>query len=129
MGRGTGSPFEVIGSPYTNVEGAYTFTPKANAASATPPFVNRKCYGYDLRTEKVDGFSFKFVLEMYHLFTDKSVFFLKSNFFDKLCGTDEIRKLIEAGKNEKEIRASYQKELDEFKEKRKKYLLYTDYTD
>ena len=63
---------------------------------------------------------------MYKLYTDKDEFFLKNNFFDKLAGTDEIRKMIVAGKNEHEIKASYSEELEAFKVKRKKYLLYKD---
>ena len=64
---------------------------------------------------------------MYALYPDKDDFFLKSNFFDKLAGTNEVRKMIVSGKTEEEIRASYQKDLEEFKVKRKKYLLYKDF--
>ena len=64
---------------------------------------------------------------MYDLDSDKDAFFLKSNFFDKLAGTDEIRKMIIAGKSEEEIKASYAKELEVFKIIRQKYLLYKDF--
>ena len=42
-------------------------------------------------------------------------------------GTDELRKQIEAGLSEDEIRNSWQPTLSEFKEIRKKYLLYEDF--
>lgn len=127
VGRGTGNPFQIIGSPYTKFDGAYTFTPQSTKGARNPPFLNQKCYGYDLSNENVEGLTFKYLLDMYHLFSDKSNFFLKGNFFDKLCGTDEIRKMIQDGKTEKEIKTFYHKELEEFKAKRKKYLLYEDF--
>jgi len=64
---------------------------------------------------------------MYKLYKNKDEFFLKNNFFDKLAGTDEIRKMIIAGKSADEIKASYQKELEDYRVKRKKYLLYKDF--
>ena len=51
-------------------------------------------------------------------------FFLKSNFFEKLAGTTELRRQIEAGMDENEIRATWQPGLERFKEIRKKYLIY-----
>lgn len=53
-------------------------------------------------------------------------FFLKSNFFEKLAGNGDLRKQIEQGMSEEEIRATWQPALDEFKKIRKKYLIYED---
>ena len=50
-------------------------------------------------------------------------FFLKSNFFEKLAGNGDLRKQIEQGMSETEIRATWQPALDQFKEIRKKYLI------
>ncbi|MDB5284593.1 MAG: hypothetical protein JWO06_3668 [Bacteroidota bacterium] len=131
VGRGTDSPFQIIGSPKTKFDGAYEFIPQSKPGAKNPPFVNEKCYGFNLSNPKnrhnSGQFNFQYVIDMYKLYSDKSNFFLKTGFFDKLCGTDEIRKLVEEGKDEKEIRASYQKELDAYKLKRKKYLLYKDF--
>jgi uncharacterized protein YbbC (DUF1343 family) len=44
--------------------------------------------------------------------------------FDILCGTDTIRTMIEAGAALEAVVASWQQELDAFKEVREKYLLY-----
>ena len=57
---------------------------------------------------------------------NKDKFF--NDFFDKLAGTDQLRKQIIAEKSEGEIRSSWKKELDTFKLTRKKYLLYADFT-
>jgi uncharacterized protein YbbC (DUF1343 family) len=43
---------------------------------------------------------------------------------DKLCGTDEVRKMIVAGESAAAIKASWQGDVEAFKEQRKPYLLY-----
>ncbi|MEH7514282.1 DUF1343 domain-containing protein, partial [Gottfriedia acidiceleris] len=50
--------------------------------------------------------------------------FLSNNFFDKLIGNDWIRPMILDGDSVTDIMNKYQKELDEFKKVRKKYLMY-----
>ena len=52
--------------------------------------------------------------------------FLKSNFFEKLAGNKELRKQLEAGMSETEIRATWQPALNEFKKIREKYLIYSE---
>ncbi|MBS1613015.1 MAG: DUF1343 domain-containing protein, partial [Bacteroidetes bacterium] len=61
------------------------------------------------------------------LSTDKANFFLKNNFFDKLVGNDNVRKMIIAERKYDEIQASYAAELEAYKKKRKLYLLYPDF--
>ncbi len=127
VGRGTDAPFQIIGSPDIKLTGAFEFTPESKPGAKSPPFLNKKCYGFDLRkynSRHGMGFTFQYVTDLYKLSTDKENFFLKNNFFDKLCGTDEIRKMIIAGKGEMEIKESYQKDLDSYKKIRNKYLLY-----
>ena len=46
--------------------------------------------------------------------------------FDKVCGTDEIRRQLKAGKTAAEIVESWQAGEEAFRQKRQKYLLYTD---
>jgi uncharacterized protein YbbC (DUF1343 family) len=137
VGRGTDYPFQIIGSPNTKFAGAYTFTPQPKPGAKTPPFLNKECYGYNLKladnqfnrpeSSEFGRFTFEYVITMYNHYTDKADFFLKNNFFDKLCGTDAIRKMIIAGKTEAEIRASYQAELAAYKAMRKKHLIYKDF--
>jgi len=48
----------------------------------------------------------------------------RDKMFDKVCGTDEIRKLFEAGRPIKDILAAWSKGVEEFRAQRAKYLLY-----
>jgi uncharacterized protein YbbC (DUF1343 family) len=64
------------------------------------------------------------IISTYKSAEDKSKFF--TPFFEKLAGTDKLRKQIIAGDTEEEIRASWKPGLDAFRAIRKKYLLYHD---
>ena len=48
----------------------------------------------------------------------------RDNMFDKVCGTDQIRKMFQEGKPLNEILAVWNEGIEEFKTKRSKYLLY-----
>ena len=80
----------------------------------------------DLRQEKAPAaFSLRYLMEMYRR-VPKGKFFLKSNFFEKLAGNGDLRRQIEQGMSEEEIRATWQPALDEFKKIREKYLIYSE---
>ncbi len=129
VGRGTDSPFEIMGEP-TNKLGSFTFTPKSIiGASTSPPHENKLCRGYDLRstisTEGVpDRINLSYLLRMYSETGDASKFFLKSGFFDLLAGNDQLRQYITAGKDEVFIRESWKKDLEAFSTMRTQYLIY-----
>ncbi|MBU1821638.1 MAG: DUF1343 domain-containing protein [Bacteroidetes bacterium] len=127
VGRGTDMQFQVIGAP-DKVFGPFTFTPQDKSGAIDPPNEGKVCYGLDLREVNTRqlGFSLKYLLDFYNKAPDKSKFFTSESFFDKLAGTDLIRKMMVAGKSEKEIRAAYTPALNEYKEMRKKYVLYAD---
>ncbi len=129
VGRGTDWPFQVVG--YTNpVYGDFTFTPGEKAGMVKHVEGKGEVnYGLDLRSLDPDQqkFTLKYVLHFYDKMPDKSKFFARAEFFDKLAGTDELRKQIIAGKSEDEIRKSWEPELKAYKEMRKKYLLYPDF--
>jgi uncharacterized protein YbbC (DUF1343 family) len=72
-------------------------------------------------------FTLKYLLDFYRKSGFKEKFFSRAVFFDKLAGTDQLRKQIIAGKTEKQIRDSWKEELREYKIMRKKYLLYKDF--
>ncbi len=86
----------------------------------------------DLRNETATAaFSLRYLMEMYRRVgtrraasADAKPFFLKSNFFEKLAGTLDLRRQIEAGMSEADIRATWQPALDKFKKTREKYLIY-----
>ncbi|MFZ4263180.1 exo-beta-N-acetylmuramidase NamZ family protein [Sphingobacterium sp. HJSM2_6] len=129
VGRGTDWPFQVVG--YTNpVYGDFTFTPGEKAGMVKHVEGKGEVnYGLDLRELDPDKekFTLKYLLHFYKNMPDKSKFFARAEFFDKLAGTDELRKQIIAGKSEAEIRKSWEPELKAYKELRKKYLLYPDF--
>ncbi len=78
----------------------------------------------DLRQEEAPAaFSLRYLMEMYRR-VPQGKFFLKNNFFEKLAGNGDLRKQIESGMSEEEIRATWQPALDEFKKIREKYLIY-----
>ncbi len=125
VGRGTDTQFQVIGAP-NEVYGPYEFTPVDKPGAQNPPNKGKVCYGLDLREvdTRQEGFTLKYVLDFYNKTPDKAKFFTSADFFDKLAGTDMIRKMMIAGKSESEIRAAFAPGLEEFKGKREKYLLY-----
>lgn len=129
VGRGTDWPFQVVG--YDNpVYGDFTFNPgERDGMAKHVEGKGQTMYGQDLRglDANKQQFTLKYVLDMYNKMPDKSKFFTRADFFDKLAGTDELRKQILAGKTEQEIRASWETELTDYKKMRKKYLLYKDF--
>jgi uncharacterized protein YbbC (DUF1343 family) len=130
VGRGTDRPFELYGSPFLSREVfSFSFTPISKKGATNPPFLARECFGEDLsEANSLNEFSLQYLLKAYSNWTiDKDSFFLKSLFFDKLAGTDKLRKQIISGTPESEIRKSWKPDIEKFKIIRKKYLLYDDF--
>lgn len=125
LGRGTDTQFQVIGGPSPKY-GTYEFTPVDKPGAMNPPNEGVRCYGLDLR--KVDawkeGFTLKYVLDFYAKAPDKSKFINRPKAFDQLAGTDQLRKQMEAGLSESDIRKSWEPGLSQYKTLRKKYLRY-----
>ena len=124
VGRGTERPFEVIGWSHPQA-GPFQFSPQAVPGAMNPPYLNQTCYGWDLRAEsgsELARFNLKYLLRAYQSYRGTQDFF--NPFFEKLAGTASLRQQIEAGWDESQIRASWQKSLDAYREMRKKYLLY-----
>lgn len=126
-GRGTDNPFEVFGSPFLDKNYfSYSFIPEPNSGAKTPRYSGKNCYGEDLRKEKYqETINLKWLLEAFKNNSGQE-FFNSDLFFDKLAGTDKLRKQIIAGKSEQEIKESWHKDLEKFKKIRNKYLLYKD---
>jgi len=125
LGRGTPFPFQVIGSPLLKDKYKFSFTPVSiPGVSDNPPQKGNMCYGIDLQHYKAtDGkINLKWLMDLYKVFPDKEHFF--TAYFTKLAGTDQLRKQIEAGKSEEEIRLSWEPALSQYKIMRRKYLLY-----
>lgn len=126
VGRGTYHPFQVIGYPDKKF-GDFSFTPTSLPGFDTNPIQKDKvCYGINLQEYPFEGgLTLKFVLYFYDKCgKNASFFFSRAKWFDLLAGTDQLRKQIIAGMNEEEIRETWKEDLDNYKEMRKKYLLY-----
>jgi len=122
IGRGTDYPFQHFGAPY--LKSNYSFIPKSGEGSKYPKHENIMCFGTDLRFQEnyLTTINLNWIIEAYKQCSEKEAFF--NNFFNTLAGTDKLKKQIIAGKTAREIKASWQEGLDEFKKIRKKYLIY-----
>jgi uncharacterized protein YbbC (DUF1343 family) len=123
VGRGTDFPFQVAGHP-DYPEKNFSFTPKSREGAKNPMYQDKVCYGLDYRqgTDWQYEFSLQPIIHFYSKSTDKAKFF--NDFFTRLAGTEDLRKQIEAGKTEDEIRQTWQEGLENYRLLRKKYLLY-----
>lgn len=123
LGRGTPFPFQVLGNPELKSM-PFTFTPVTiKGVAVKPPHENKVCYGIDLRTEKPeDKINLSYLFRMYNAYPYKDKFFIP--YFDILAGTTTLKQQIKDGLTEEQIRASWEPKLSEYKEMRKKYLLY-----
>lgn len=130
VGRGTSTPFEIIGFPGSAV-GDTTFTPVPMPGSKSPPHLNQTCRGYTLKYFGTNVLKNQrqiylfWLVNLYQKGGKKDGFF--NDFFLKLAGTDTFRKQIEAGESEEKIRSSWQEGLKKYQSIRMKYLLYDDF--
>lgn len=136
QGRGTYFPFTILGNPDLGDKYKFSFTPVGiKGMSETPLHMNKECFGIDLRqynTNKIRKeakINLSWLIELYNAYPHKEKFFdfKQSNQmgnFDKLAGTYDLKQQIIAGKSEEEIRRSWEPGLSQYKDMRKKYLLY-----
>ncbi len=132
LGRGTPHPFQWLGHPdYPKRD--FSFTPLPLPGAMDPPLKGKVCYGLDLSQYSEETLFKKRRLDLdpllhfYQAMPDKERFFLSNLFFDKLAGSDALRKDILAGSSAGEIRASWIPALKAYQKIRKKYLLYRDF--
>lgn len=126
LGRGTEHPFEIYGHPAMRT-GSYRFTPQSMPGAKNPPLLGKRCRGRDLRSMPDDGIiaeglTLEYVIDAYRNMPRGQKFF--TSFFDLLIGDRTIRRQIESGKSAAEIKASWQGEVERFRQQRAKYLLY-----
>ncbi|MFO7526377.1 MAG: DUF1343 domain-containing protein [Ignavibacteriaceae bacterium] len=143
-GRGTDEPFLMIGSPYIKsedlitelknltVEGIQlepvTFTPVSiQGMSNSPKLKDTACNGIKITITDRNlfnpvEFGVKLLTTIIMLYPDSIKF--NNEFFDKLAGTDKIRKMLLEKVEPGLIIRSWQEDLQKFLDKRNKYLLY-----
>jgi len=126
VGRGTKSPFQMFGHPDFKDQN-FNFKPTSGPGSKYPKHENKTCHGKDLArqippSDKLDLSHLIFAYQQCQ--TQKTPFFNDNNFFEKLAGTDQLRKMIMAGQTEEDIRGTWKTEIEAFKLVRAKYLMY-----
>ena len=130
IGRGTSTPFQVIGHPLLK-SAAYSFTPQSMSGAKSPRLEGVECKGYNLSnfeatyTKDQGRINLSWLIDIYNKHPEKEGFFAKM--FLLLSGTDQLKEQLEKGVAEEEIYRSWQKGLSEFKVIRKQYLLYKDF--
>jgi uncharacterized protein YbbC (DUF1343 family) len=130
LGRGTPSPFRVIGHP-DYPDRSFSFIPRAGKSNLEPLLRDKTCYGIDLTSLSTDSLkqlhsiNLQWLLDAYKKMDKGSLFF--NDYINRLAGTGKLKEQVVAGLTEKQIRQSWQPGLDEFSKKRGKYLLYPDF--
>ena len=143
-GRGTYQPFLKIGAPWFNentflsinklldIPGVLlapiSFTPKSiKGMSTSPKHLNVHVQGLQIAIKDRNILkSYIAGIELVKYFYDQQneKFEWRESHFDRLCGTDKIRKFIVSGKQISEIKEWCEKDIDIFLKQREKYLLY-----
>ena len=130
VGRGTDRPFQLIGYPGSKI-GKNFFTPVSKPGATNPVYANEQCSGVDLSIYN-GGYFFdhkqiflNWLIQFYLTYQNKEEFF--TSYFDKLAGTDQLKKDIVTGKSDFMIHQEWQPDILKFKDTRKKYLLYKDF--
>ena len=123
-GRGTDLQFQIYGSPFLDKnKNKYKFTPVKNNGSKYPKHENTVCFGKILTgTDRLSKFDLSFILNAYADTSNKEDFF--NNYFNKLAGTENLKRQIIREEDEDKIIESWQKKLNIYKRMRVKYLIY-----
>ena len=128
-GRGTEHAFAYIGHPL-NTYKDFSFTPISRVGATQPKLKDQLCYGWDLTKTKPPPTSIdiELFIEMYKAYPEKDSFFIHTTgntsrdyYFNKLAGNSSLMEQIQSGVSATAIRASWQKDLANFKMIRKKY--------
>lgn len=128
VGRGTYMPFQVLGYPDKKY-GDFSFTPQPLAGFDKNPLQKgQKCYGVDLReVTPPKGFSLSYFIDFMNISGQGEKFISRSQMFNLLCGDASLKGMLAKGMSEEQIKATWAEELAQYREMRKKYILYPDY--
>lgn len=125
VGRGTDSPFEIIGGTNSRY-GGFKFTPRSIEGAKNPLNKDKVCFGIDLRETNLsrNGIDLKFLIDFYKKSNLGAAFFSSPKFMDLLSGSDKLRLQIIQGETADDIYRSWAKDLEKYRIMRQKYLLY-----
>ncbi len=125
VGRGTDHPFEMYGHP-DFPETGFSFVPKPGYGSKDPKHNGVKCKGFHLNDSvyyRMSRLDLSFLINANKLL-DGKLFVEREKFFNLLAGNNILIKQITEGKSQEEIKETWKNDLNEFRKKREKYLLY-----
>lgn len=126
VGRGTRLPFQLYGHDVVAL-GDTRLTPVSMSSAPSPKLEGKTIMATVLTNSDIAGLDLTPLLTSYQAFQAQgATFFTRPDFFDKLAGTDALRKAILRGDDASQIRASWQQELAQFRRQRAPYLLYPD---
>ncbi|MFI3285278.1 MAG: DUF1343 domain-containing protein [Rikenellaceae bacterium] len=127
VGRGTLFPFQVLGYPDPRY-GKFSFTPQSlEGFDKNPLQKGYKCYGDDLRESTPPvGFSLSYFIDFMKRSGKGVGIISNTQLFNMLSGDASLKDMLDSGMSEEQIKATWFKELEEYKVMRNKYLLYPD---
>jgi hypothetical protein len=108
----------------------YSFVPERNAGASSPKFEGERCQGRDLRNVVYVpefGLDLQYLHSAYHAYVHQGLDTVKpffTSFMDKLAGGTSLEDALVAGRSVPEIKASWEADLQAYKEVRARYLLY-----
>ncbi len=134
-GRGTPWPFEIYGHPA--MRGDFNFTPRSMPGATKPRYMDKECFGVDLRPVPLrriweDGVTLRYIEDAYDrvrydgspFASDSDSFFLGGSHFEKQIGQGWVRGAVLNAVPADSIKARWQDDVAKFKELRRPYLLY-----
>ncbi|MCM1110101.1 MAG: DUF1343 domain-containing protein [Clostridium sp.] len=131
VGRGTDNPFTLYGAPqFAAKDFDYSFTPQPRPGATNPPYSGKLCRGESLASVPADsaiarGVDLEYVIRAYRAHRNSrstEPFFRR--FFDNLIGDPSVKQQIIEGRNAEEIRRGWQPDVEQFRLRRRPYLLY-----
>ena len=145
-GRGTTKPFELAGAPYMDARKIIRAMEEEGVTGAHPREAHfiptfhkhqgKMCHGLQIHVTDRDAFdsfaaTIKFLKAVHRFWPDEFQwnrapyeYEFEKPAIDILTGSDAIRQMVEADVSYAEIEATWKEDLERFKERRKKYLLY-----
>ena len=146
-GRGTDAPFLQVGTPWANTQALadtlnahglpgvrfepVTFTPRPRPGAPHPRYEGQQLHG--VRLHITDRRTFRPVVTGIHLLhafyhqappSFRDTFIQRPDWLARLAGTERLYELLRNGATPETIVASWEKEVEAFRQRRRPYLLY-----
>ncbi len=133
VGRGTALPFQMLGHPtliWPDASLTQIVPQKDPVAAPYPKWENTALNAlsiddFEIRSYSVTGFDLRLLHYVFSLARAQGIELITSeSFFDKLAGSDTLRKALLQGESIEQIEARWQSGLSQYQSQRQPYLLY-----